>query len=609
MPIKARPAVAAITALALVNAAVAPAAIAAPAMTRADYESCQAQDEQAFRKAIEQITIKALGAGLEGFDYKAAVADEWRKGSLDQIVDSRVDIAVAEVRDATSWGSLIQSLASREKAQELATAVAERVYRSDAIKEAIEGLAVGVAGSVGTAIELASRDAAGPALTCLQAFLGPRYGSTVSRSVATEAGRQFDLESAASGAEITSGDLVKQSSGGLAGAAILLVRRQLATLGTRIGQRLVGAILSRLVSVVAGGIGVVLIAKDIWDLRHGVLPIIATEMKSQSSKETVRAELAKGIAEQIGEHVKEIGAKSAEGVIAIWHEFRAAHAKALEIAERNERFRGFLDSLPPAMLGRLDETLALVLAAEGEPGVLRRLEDGTLDEAVNRLHPAGLEIARETRSLESALAWAGVAGERLSEVAALGLHRRAEPASFTRTSLERVLGLGDRLASVRLAGIPQAARDSLLDLDDAQLKGLARGLSEEELSTLARYLTGLEAGPRDKVLRAVAAAPARMQLLASQRVRDAVLASRDQSAAVDMMLRADGLLDPRAAYQDMLLAWEGRIAPLLVWEKHPAAVVGLGLVVLILLAMLRRLLRPRRAARTAAPPAPGAGGG
>ena len=607
MPIEARPAVAAITALALVNAAVAPAAIAAPAMTRADYESCQAQDEQAFRKAIEQITIKALGAGLEGFDYKAAVADEWRKGSLDQIVDSRVDIAVAEVRDATSWGSLIQSLASREKAQELATAVAERVYRSDAIKEAIEGLAVGVAGSVGTAIELASRDAAGPALTCLQAFLGPRYGSTVSRSVATEAGRQFDLESAASGAEITSGDLVKQSSGGLAGAAILLVRRQLATLGTRIGQRLVGAILSRLVSVVAGGIGVVLIAKDIWDLRHGVLPIIATEMKSQSSKETVRAELANGIAEQIGEHVKEIGAKSAEGVIAIWHEFRAAHAKALEIAERNERFRGFLDSLPPAMLGRLDETLALVLAAEGEPGVLRRLDDGTLDEAVNRLHPAGLEIARETRSLESALAWAGVAGERLAEVAALGLHRRAEPASFTRTSLERVLGLGDRLSSVRLAGIPQAARDSLLDLDDAQLRGLARGLSEEELSTLARYLTGLEAGPRDKVLRAVAAAPARMQLLASQRVRDAVLASRDQSAAVDMMLRADGLLDPRAAYQDMRLAWEGRIAPLLVWEKHPAAVVGLGLAVLILLAMLRRLLRPRRTASTAAPRAPDSG--
>ena len=34
--------------------------------------------------------------------------------------------------------------------------------------------------------------------------------------------------------------------------------------------------LGRLVSVVAGGVGLVLIAKDIWDFRHGVLPIIAT---------------------------------------------------------------------------------------------------------------------------------------------------------------------------------------------------------------------------------------------------------------------------------------------------------------------------------------------
>ena len=36
-----------------------------------------------------------------------------------------------------------------------------------------------------------------------------------------------------------------------------------------------------------------LIAKDIWDFRYGVLPIIATEMKSADTKEKVRAELAR----------------------------------------------------------------------------------------------------------------------------------------------------------------------------------------------------------------------------------------------------------------------------------------------------------------------------
>jgi hypothetical protein len=67
-----------------------------------------------------------------------------------------------------------------------------------------------------------------------------------------------------------------------------------------------------------------------------------------------------------------------------------------------------------------------------------------------------------------------------------------------------------------------------------------------------------------------------------------------------MMLRDDGLLDPLAAAADMRLAWDGRINPLLIWEKHPVTVVGLGLVALLLLAMLRRLLRPRRRAAPSA---------
>ena len=109
---------------------------------------------------------------------------------------------------------------------------------------------------------------------------------------------------------------------GIAGTVVLVVRRQLANMASRIGQRIVGSILSRLVSVVAGGVGLVLIAKDIWDFRHGVLPIVATEMKSKETKDKVREELAKSIAEQINDSVKEISEKTAERVVEIWLEFR-----------------------------------------------------------------------------------------------------------------------------------------------------------------------------------------------------------------------------------------------------------------------------------------------
>ena len=152
-------------------------------ITRADYEACQAQDDRSFALAIEGITQRALKAGLVGVDYHAVVGDEWRRLGLDAILDKQVDIAVEEVRKENSLGSLVRSIANKEKAQELATAVAERVYRSEPIKKAIEKLGPELAAR-SARIEPAAGDAAEPAMSCLQAFLGPRYGSLVARAVA-----------------------------------------------------------------------------------------------------------------------------------------------------------------------------------------------------------------------------------------------------------------------------------------------------------------------------------------------------------------------------------------------------------------------------------------
>ena len=575
-------------------------------MSRAEYEACQSADEEAFRTAIASITGKALSQGLATIDYAALVGDEWRREGLDAIVDARVDIAVAEVRDETSWGGLISSLADKEKAQQLATAVAERVYRSEPVKAGIEGLSAGVARAIGKRLELAGLDAAEPALKCLQAFLGPRYGSAVARIVTSSAEQEFAVGADRGAADVTSGDLIKQTSGGITGAAVLLMRRQLANIANRIGQRLVGSILSRLVSVVAGGIGLVLIAKDIWDLRHGVLPIVADEMKSVATKDKVREELARALSELIQEHVKEISVKTADHVVEVWRGFRRAHGMVLDVAEKNDRFRGYLDTLSAKDLPRLDEVTAFVVAEEGQPGLVRRLDNGTLDEAVRRLPPAGLEIARATRSLETGMRWAAVAGADLDAVVANDIYRRTKVEDVSAASLKRILAVEDRLSITRLAGVSRAARDTLFELGTPELKSLARSLTESELETLAGYLTGLASGPRERVLRALSADPGLMRAIAAEPVRHAVIASRDQSAAVEIMLRPQGVLDPVAAFKDMRLAWEGSIHPRLIWEKHPAAVGGLGLLALLLLLLLRRLLRPRRGRREGNDVTPGA---
>ncbi len=590
-------------ALALAVAPTAQALAPAAGPSQAELDACQARDEASFRAAIEAVTTSALRKGVSDVDYKAAVADEWRKGGLDDLIDKRVEIAIAEVREETSTADRLRSIANADTAKALAEKVAERVYRSDALKSAIETLITGVGHDVGKRIELATQDAAEPAVACLRAFLGPRYGDAVARAVGANAARDFGLSPGKGGAELGSGSVIANSSEGIAGAAILLVRRQLANMAGRIGQRLAGSVLSRLVSVAAGGVGLVLIAKDLWDLTGGVFPIISTEMKSKDTKLKVQEELAKSIGDQIGEHVKEIGAKSAERVVEVWQEFRRAHLKALELAEKNADFKKFLDTLNPRLMPRLNEVVSLLMAEEGEAGILKRMADGTLLEAVDKLPEAALGIAREMRSIDAGLKWAALAGDDLPQVVDLGLYKRAKPEAFTRAGLARILALGDRGASGKLAGITTAARDNLMDLQAAELKNLARSLNEQELETLARYLTGLQKEPREAVLKAVAASPAKMQRLASDRVRDAILASRDQGAAVTMMLRDGGAIDPLAVARDLRDGWDGRIAPQLVLEKHPGALIGLGVAALVLLLMLRRLFRPR----TRRPGGPSAG--
>lgn len=562
-------------------------------MTRADYEACQSSDEKGFRKAIEALSLKALQAGVKTVNYRATVNREWRNAGMDDLLAKRVDLAIEEVRSETSWAGLAQSLVDAEKAQAMAADVAERVYQSEPMRAAVESLTTGVGQEVGRTLEVALQDAASPAVECMRAFLGQRYGSTVAGVVSGDVERDYGLDSVAGRATVSSSSVIQQSGEGIAGAALVLMRRQLANLTARIGQRLAGSILARLVSVVAGGVGVVLIAKDIWELRKGVLPIISDEMKSETTKTLVKEELAKSFEEQIAAHLPEIASKSADRVIEIWRGFRNAHRHALDLAGRNERFRAFIDTVQPGQLARLDEVMALVLVSGGEAGVLRRLDDGTLNEAVRFLPEPAMTIARDTRSVDAALGWSSLASDNLAAVIEHGIYKRADYKGFTRASLSQLLALNDPMAITRLSALDPEARGRMLGLPAADLKRLARSFSEAELDTLSRYLVGLDPEPRDRVLKAVAAAPGKMQRLASSRVRDGLIASSDQARAVDMMLR-EGSGGPGVIASDAEAVWEGEIAPILLWEKHPAVIVGLVLALVFLVLMVRRLLCPRR---------------
>jgi hypothetical protein len=88
-----------------------------------------------------------------------------------------------------------------------------------------------------------------------------------------------------------------------------------------------------------------------------------------------------------------------------------------------------------------------------------------------------------------------------------------------------------------------------------------------------------------------------MALLASPRVREAIIASPDQAAAVSMMLQVGSPLpDPSALLGHVRLVLDGRVSPILLWEKHGIVLAVATLFALMFLMMLKRALfgtRPR----------------
>jgi nitrogen regulatory protein PII-like uncharacterized protein len=563
-------------------------------MSRTEYEACQAKDESAFRGAMEELTYKGLRTGLAGVDYNGVVREEWRRLDFDSVLDKAVDIAVNEVKDETSWTNLIKSIGSAEQANALATAVAERTYKSQAVTKSFESLASSVGRALGKRIEMATSDTAEPAMQCMQLFLGQRYGNTVARAFSRDAGKEYQIDPSKSTADVSTGSVIATGAGGITGAVILIVRRQITNMAARIGSRIVGAVVARVVGVVAGGVGLLLIAKDVWDFRHGVMPIIATEMKSKDTKTKVQEELARAIQEQIGENLREISARTADRILEVWQQFKAAHAKVLDLSEKNADFKRFLEQQKPESLARLDEVVSLILPKDGEAGVLRRLADGTLNEAVNRMPIAALDIARDTGLIDTALAWWALAGDEVSRVTDVDLHKLTTPQSLTKATFARLIGLGDKVALTRLAALPMEQRQVLFELDTSALRKLGHALETSELASLSGYITGLEKSASQRILSAVAQTPSKMQILARPSVRQAILNSRDQSTAVGMMLKSDGVPDPFAAIEHARYVMDGKVSPILLWEKNPWFVGVIGVFALSLLLMMRRLLFGRR---------------
>jgi hypothetical protein len=554
-------------------------------------DECRNLQDIAVRAKISDVAEASLKSELKGLSYTALVDKYWMEANAGSRLDKQIDDAVAAVRADSSWLDRAYSNVSQTTAERFATAVADRAYNSAEFKAALDDIATGIAKEIGVRLEAAGARVSNPVLACVQTALQSRYGQAVAQVFAQESQRNLDVSAEEGRAKIQAGDLVLSNAASISGIVLIVTRRVIGRMVASMGRRIAGVVASRIVSSVTGLIGLALIAKDIYDAGDGVFPIIAERMKSDDAKNAIKAEIAKSIETDVTSQLADIAQETADRIYSVWLDFKQKYQRLLDLAEHNSDFAAFLKDRKLDQLGKLGQIVDVVVGSEGNARLFERLKDGSLNRALLTLTEPGLKIATDTHSLDIALKWTELADDDLGRVADLGLYRTISPDQIGKDQLQKLLAVPDRGAIERIAALDSGSRDAILSLPQAQIREFARRLNEHELAAFANLRKKLDPGASRLLLREVAENPAVMRPLASQGLTDAIIGSRNQSAALDMALPSgEWLLSYGRIGKDAELVVNGEVQARVFAERYWLSMLAAGIVFLILLSWLRRLI-------------------
>jgi hypothetical protein len=554
-------------------------------------DECRSLNDADVRDRIRDVASTSLKSELAAIDFAALVNKYWAKSDVNARIDREVDAAIGAVRGDTSWTDRAYSTLSQSAAKRYATAVADKTYNSEGFKDALNEMATGVARDAGTQIEKASGKISNPVIACVQTALQSRYGGAIAQVFAAESQKNLEASAEQQPVKIDTSDLVATNAGSISGMVLVVTRRIIAKVVQSVGARIAGVVASRIVSSVAGLVGLALIAKDIYDAGDGIFPIIAERMKADDTKLLIREEIGKTIQLDIGQQVGQIAQETAERIYAVWLDFKQKYNRLLSLSEKNAPFAEFLKDRRLDQLGKLGQIVDILYGTEGEKKLMERVSDGSLNRALLDLSDAGLVIAQEEKSIEKALRWTALAGKDLPRVVDLGVYRWLPLEGLTAENLQKILSINDRIAVARIANLDAKARELILSFPADQMREFARRLNDRQLAAFADYQRNLDAKAAKRLLRAVADDPSVMLELTGEGIREAIFGSRDQVAALNMILHDDAsLFNYSRIFKDVDLVERGLVSYRVFWERYWVAVLIAGFVLLLFLSWLRRLL-------------------
>ncbi len=588
---------------------------AAPPSQQAETTLRQCNDvaEDTLLDELNTVSQQVFAAALTDIDVAGIVDDQWSVLAVDGVIDSAVDSAVVQVTNDTDLWTKFLSGWSADQAKELATAVASKAFDSEPFRKKLEEISVAVATEIGAKVGELSAQSVSAAFYCLQTFIGGNYAGVLVDSFEERVQNAIGAdESVVKNNQLDSGVLaiLDQHKVALGGVGVIIAaqitRRLLVELGETIAKRVAGKIVGRilgrvgseLVPIAGWIIGTGLIVYDVYSSREGALPEIQDALKSAEVKAGIRSEVVASIQPELELQLPEMARSIANDLFSQWRETKRDIRQVLDLSASNLQFDAILQGIETQdQLAKLVNLVGAILSTQGRPALDSAISDGSLSRALS-LPASAPQLVEALGSLPDALAWGDLAGELVEQVVALEIYKHKKPSDFERSTLEKLIAVGDKAAVSNLVLLDNQALASVLTISTDALKTVATQLTPDQLTWLGSTVAGLSQTQVNQLLARLVSNP---QII-TQLQGNNLLAQISDGDDLDQVLTfVAGPSDLPAWGADTLRVLQGSVPPVLFagkygWLTTVATALAVLLIVLIGLRLIYSfgawLLRP-----------------
>ncbi|CAN5835056.1 hypothetical protein BH10CHL1_BH10CHL1_48850 [soil metagenome] len=468
------------------------------------YGDCSKLNQEALRTEIEKIAHQVLTDQSSGLDIPSVVARHWASLNVDATINGEVERAVSQLSNDEGYFSRLWSGWSAEKAQEFATKIANDAFTSPTFKAKITELSNAIALEISNDIEANFARAASAAFLCMKAYVGERYSATLFSAFEDKVSVEIKgVNVAANNAvAVNPTDVHGKALGGLGLIIVTEISRRIAQkLAERIAERIAGGIVERilgeagasLIPIAGWIVGLGLIAWDLWQGGKGALPQIQEALEGEEVKAKIRSEIAASVKDGLPQEVSIVSLEIAVDIMDDWNNFCTLNQYVCMVAGENPTFKQILDSTPLDHISALSTLVNTFIEIAGRSTLDSAIQNGQFEQLLALPAPA-LDILHTTKSVETTLLWAKLAGDKLDRLVKYGVYQRKTPADFDQKLLLAVLNLDDNGAIQKLLELDRDQLAAIVDFAGDKLAPITRQTSVADIKQLATYLVQQPAG-------------------------------------------------------------------------------------------------------------------